>query len=68
MALKAHSFGNSSSIAVATWDMDSQTLSVTFRSGRSYEYQNVPENVWEGFTSAGSAGQYFHQQIKDTYS
>jgi len=68
MSVRSHVFTNSSSILSATWDDDSNELTIVFKSGRSYIYENVPETVWDGFTSAGSAGQYFHQNIREVYS
>lgn len=68
MAVRSHSFTNSSSILAATWDDDSHELTIVFARGRSYVYENVPETVWDGFTSAPSAGQYFHQNIREVYS
>ena len=46
---------------------ETQELEITFTSGRGYTYNNVPENVWESFCSARSAGSYFASQIKDRY-
>jgi len=44
------------------------TLSITFVNGRTYEYEDVPENILDALISAPSAGQYFHANIKDIYS
>ena len=66
--IRAHAFTDSSVLSAATWNEGTEELTIVFRSGRSYVYQAVPENVWEGFTSASSAGQYFNQNIKDSYA
>jgi KTSC domain len=57
----------STALSSGDYDTDTNTLDLTFTSGRSYTYENVPEHVWEGLVSARSAGQYFYQNIKDRY-
>jgi KTSC domain len=64
---RSHVFTGSSSIAAAVWTSEGE-LSITFKNGRSYVYENVPEHVFDAFTQAPSAGQYFNQQIKDSFS
>lgn len=63
---RSHVFTGSSSIAAAVWTPEGE-LSITFKNGRSYVYENVPEHVFDAFTQAPSAGQYFNTQIKDTF-
>lgn len=43
------------------------TLDITFASGRTFTYENVPVSVWEGLRDAQSPGSYFHANIKDAY-
>lgn len=59
---------NSSHIDTVAFDPDTDTLTVTFASGESYDYMNVPPQVYRAFTAAGSAGQYFQRHIKGRYA
>ena len=43
-------------------------LTVTFVSGRVYEYYLVPPSVAEAFGAARSKGTYFNQHIRDRYT
>ena len=58
----------SSNIGSVSYDPDSQKLSVTFVSGDTYDYFNVPQSIYSGFTAAGSAGQFFYRQVRDRYA
>ena len=50
-------------------DYDGQrTLVIAFRSGRIYEFVDVPLTIYEGLMHASSHGKYFHAQIKKRYS
>jgi lysyl-tRNA synthetase class 2 len=57
----------SSHIDEATYNPDTEELSITFTSGDTYTYSNVPAETYSGLTRAGSAGQYFHRQIKGQF-
>lgn len=54
---------DSSNIAAVRYDDDTQKLEIDFKQGGTYEYDNVPKDVAEGFESAPSAGKYFHANI-----
>ena len=58
---------NSSNLAEGSYDGDTKELRLTFHSGSTYIYSEVPASTWEGITSAESAGKYFHQNIKGRY-
>lgn len=58
---------SSSVLSAAGYDADTRTLDITFRSGRTYTFPNVPETIWEGLRDAPSAGQYFNEQIKGVF-
>ena len=58
---------NSSAISRAAYDTDTQELELTFTSGYSYTYDNVPETIWDGLIAARSAGSYFASQIRGRY-
>lgn len=43
------------------------TLQVTFISGMTYDYKNVPEEVYQAMKVATSKGAYLNQYIKNHY-
>ena len=56
---------DSSFIKEVVWEND--TLFVRLKSGRFYEYENVPEQVYQDFINADSLGKFFGDNIKDQY-
>lgn len=46
---------------------ESGTLYIRFSKGGLYEYFNVPPHIYEGLMQAYSHGEYFAQNIKNTY-
>lgn len=58
----------SSNIEAITFDPDTDTLTVEFRDGSSYDYLNVPVQVYRAFQRAGSAGEFFYRQIRNRYA
>jgi hypothetical protein len=56
----------SSNIDSIGWEDD--ILEVTFLSGSTYEYYDVPEEVFEEMLDASSKGQYLARNIKGVYS
>ncbi len=58
----------SSNIEEFTFDPDTDTLTVVFRDGDSYDYFNVPQSVHRNFQAAASAGQFFHRHIRQRFS
>ena len=59
--LKSHN------IAAIGYDSETQTLAIEFRSGGTYEFYDVEEQVFEGLRSASSHGQYFQNTIRGRY-
>lgn len=59
---------SSSNIESFSFDPETDTLTVSFRSGDEYDYFNVPPSVYRAFQSAGSAGQFFIRSIKGRYA
>ena len=58
---------NSSALSSASYDDEAQTLTVTFKTGRSYEFTSVPPQIFADLVDASSPGAYFTQNIKDKY-
>lgn len=57
----------SSHIADAEYDRAGRVLTIRFVKGGSYEYQEVPEDVYESLLSAESAGKFFAANIKGKF-
>ena len=54
-------------INAVDYDADSKTLSVTFSNGRTYHYENVPEDEYANLLGASSVGKYFINNVRDRY-
>lgn len=61
-------FVDSSNIERIGYDSNSSTLRIEFKSNRTYDYSNVPENVFNELRSASSVGSYHAKNIKNSYS
>jgi hypothetical protein len=46
---------------------DGSTLTVEFRSGRTYDHPHVPYPVYAGLMSASSKGGYYNRNIRGKY-
>jgi len=57
----------SEAISAVGYDESSRVLRVTFYTGRSYEYLDVPPDEYGRFLSAESRGTYVNQVIKRAY-
>lgn len=60
-------FPSSSNLESATYDPDTETLTIEFKSGTSYDYMNVPPSIYRGLQGAGSAGEYFARHVRGRY-
>lgn len=58
----------SSAIHAVQHDEASLQLKITFTSGGTYIYYDVPKWKYEGLISASSAGTYFNDHIRDQHS
>lgn len=57
----------SSNIAAIGYDPESRTLQVDFKTGKRYQYQNVPPEIFAEFQAADSVGKYFAASIKNEF-
>lgn len=57
----------STAIADIEYDRERERLTVTFVTGRIYEYVDVPADVAASFQSAFSKGTFFNSYIRDRY-
>lgn len=68
MTAKVTPVSNSSLIAGIGFDPDSQTLTLQFTDGNSYEYQGVDDGTYNELLASDSMGKFFHSRIKGQYS
>ncbi len=59
---------NSSNLAGGSFDEETGQLMLTFKSGKTYPYANVPKAVVDGLRNAASPGSYFNSEIKGSYT
>ena len=57
----------SSVVQTFAYDSEHSRLTVTFVSGRVYEYYQVPPSVAAAFRASRSKGTYFNKFIRDRY-
>ncbi|MEQ8935461.1 MAG: KTSC domain-containing protein [Amphiplicatus sp.] len=58
---------DSSNIEAVGYDAESQTLQVEFKSGATYQYFDVTQELFDGLMIAPSVGKYLNDHIKGTY-
>ena len=60
---------SSSNLASVGYNPDSETLEVEFaKTGKVYEYYNVPQFMFDRLMDAPSVGVFFNAEIKSAYS
>lgn len=57
----------SSNVESVGYDENSATLEIEFKNGATYQYFDVPENVFTELRDADSVGEYLAARIKGTY-
>ena len=57
----------SSNVESVGYDEDSATLEIEFKNGATYQYFDVPENVFTELRDADSVGGYLAARIKGAY-
>jgi len=58
----------SSMIAAAGYDAETRTLVVLFNNGKSYQYEDVPPEEFQGLMAAESKGKYMNSHIIEIYA
>lgn len=48
-------------------DGESGSLTVRFTNGVTYEYESVPESIYQQFRTADSAGKFYHSEIRGKF-
>ncbi len=59
---------NSSNLKMATYDTESNDLTITFNNGAIYEYNKVPWEVFTKFRLTESQGKFFNSNIGKSYN
>lgn len=57
---------SSSNVASIGWE--DNTLAVGFKNGSVYEYEGVPEDVYQQLNASDSKGKFLASQVKGKYS
>jgi hypothetical protein len=65
--MRKKEFPDSKSVRIMEYDPSSQVLTITFASGKRYNYKEVPESVYDEAIVADSVGSYVHKNIARTY-
>lgn len=61
-------FIQSSALKSVRYDATARTLTATFRvSGRTYVYEDVPQEVYDALIFSDSMGTYFNTHIRDHF-
>jgi hypothetical protein len=58
---------DSDAISHHGYDPKTQTMALTFRGGKTYQYPRVPQAVYDDLTSAKSMGKHFARHISGKY-
>ena len=57
----------SSVMTFVKYDDDTSELDITFTSGKTYRYLEVPVDIYDGLLDAESKGEFFNDNIKDSF-
>ncbi len=57
----------SSVIAAIEYNPTTQVLEIHFHAGRTYDYLNVPAEIYQSLLTADSVGKYFNENIRPHY-
>ena len=49
------------------YDAATRTMRVLFTSGKTYEYREVPAEIYQGLLDSGSKGSYMNGNVIDCY-
>jgi uncharacterized protein YuzE len=60
-------FVESSMMSRVEYDEDTSELDITFKSGKTYRYREVPPDIYSDLLDAESNGEFFNEKIKDTF-
>lgn len=58
---------NSAFFKEIAYDKENGLLKVSFKTGATYTYQNVPSSIWQGLKIAPSKGKYYASNIRGKF-
>lgn len=61
------SFTNSTNVKEIKYSQERMIMQVTFTSGSTYQYFDVPTEVWDRALKAPSIGSFINSEIKGVY-
>jgi len=67
LPVQSITFLESSIVKAAEWDPFTKVMTITFSQDGKYDYIGVPQELFEAFTKAPSAGKFFHQNIRGKF-
>jgi|TARA_R110000803_G_scaffold81127_1_gene147041 hypothetical protein len=57
----------SSNLSKTIYHLDDKTLTVTFKNGTEYRYQDVPHKIYTKFRLSESQGRFFNTEISKKF-
>jgi hypothetical protein len=57
----------SSAMTAVGYDPATRRMRIRFEQGHSYDFCNVPLDIYNGLIAAASKGAYYNQHIRDRY-
>jgi hypothetical protein len=67
-ALLIMPYVQSSVMTFVKYDDEACELDITFTSGKTYRYREVPLEIYDGLLEAESKGEFFNDNIKDVFA
>ena len=58
---------NSTAISTAQYEYDNYRLTLTFSNGTAYNYNDVPNFVFEGLRTSASKGKFINKHVLSSY-
>jgi hypothetical protein len=58
----------SSVMTYVKYDEDARELDITFTSGKTYRYLDVPLEIYDELLDAESKGEFFNENIKNAFA
>lgn len=59
---------DSTSVAEVGYEQEENLLRVQFQNGSTYDYFDVPADVYEGILRAPSAGRFFNENVSGEFA
>lgn len=66
--IKEKTYENSTQVSKTWYDEEKKVMFVTFKTGKTYSYDEVPAEVYEKSLQAESIGKFLNTDIKGKYS